>query len=170
LSVLTKIFVVLNSILTVVMASGLIVFVTRAEEFNKDKMAAKADAVTQRELRLAAEQQVAGAEGARDLAVANATAQIKIYETDIANAISLRKAAEIQAAASNLEATQAKAQAATAEQAAKAATDTIDRQQAIINQTATESRQLAKDKADLQTQVAADIKEIEGLRASSRRQ
>jgi hypothetical protein len=170
LSVLTKIFVVLNSILTVVLSAGLIVFVTRAEEFNKKVEAAKASEVTQRELRLAAEQQVAGAEGARDLAIANAAAEIKIYQTDVANAVMLRKQAEAQAASANQEATTAKAQALTAEQAAKSATDTIAEQQKIINQTANESRQLAKDKADLQTQVAGDIKDIEGLRAANRRQ
>jgi len=170
LSVLTKIFVVLNSILTVVMASGLIVFVTRAEEFNKKVEAARASEVTQRELRLAAEQEVAGAQGIRDLAVQNAAAEIKIYQADVANAVNLRKTTEAQLATANQEATTAKAQALTAEQAAKSATDTIQKQQEIINQTANEARQLAKDKADLQTQVAGDIKDIEGLRASNRRQ
>lgn len=170
MSVLTKIFVVLNAILTVVMASGLIVFVSRQDDWNKKVADAHTAEVTQREARLAAEQMATAAAGERDLAVQNITASVRALEAEVAKADQARKTAEASVTSTNEENTRMKAEVATANQAASNAMATINQQQQTINQIANEARARQKDVADLQTQVAGNIREIEGLRATNRRQ
>lgn len=170
MSVLTKIFVVLLVVVSLLMASGLMVFVNRIEDFNKKVADAKAAEATQRAARLAAEQEVASAAGERDLAIANAREAVQRLQQEILAADDAARKAAASVASVNEENTRLKAQVEVANRAAQSSFDTIGEQQKVINTTANQVRDRDKSVAELQTQVAGNIHEIESLRAANRRQ
>lgn len=75
MSALTKVFVVLHVVLSLVLVSGMVVFVNKVEDFNKQATTAKAETARERAAKEAALAETAAVSGERDRAVSAANAR-----------------------------------------------------------------------------------------------
>jgi hypothetical protein len=75
-NVITKVFVALHVVLSLVLVSGLVVYVNRTDEFAKQAQVAETNLKRERELRVLADQQAAAARGTASLAVAEAWSRV----------------------------------------------------------------------------------------------
>jgi hypothetical protein len=154
LSPLTKIFVVLHVVLSLLLTAGLIVFVNRTENFSA-KMAASTSAVqAANNAANAAKDDAASAREAATAAVAAVNAKIKDVQAQLSAAqtqIDQKDAALAQAASS---AALAAADSSRLTEALKASEDQKSKQQDIITQIRTDDAALVKKDSDLNITVS----------------
>lgn len=169
MSVLTKIFVILNVVLSLVLTSGLIVFVNRSEDTGKQARESKAAEQRATTGRLLAEQQLAAVTAEQNLRVLEAEARGGAYRAALAAGEQRAKNAEAAIAAATAAQEKSAADAATATAAANSALGTIDAQQKVINDVSQKLATREKETAQLQTRVAALVQDVDGRNARIRR-
>ena len=151
---LTKIFVVLHVVLSLLLTAGLIVFINRTENFAA-KMAASANALQAANNRAnAAESDASAAREAATAAVAAVNAKIKDVQAQLSAAqtqMDQKDAALAQAASS---AALAAADSSRLTEALKASEDQKSKQQDIITQIRTDDAALVKKDSDLNITVS----------------
>jgi hypothetical protein len=169
LSVLTKVAVVLHVILSLVLTSGVIVFVNKIEPLEKKVVAANDAASRERTGRLAAEQELAAVSGNLNLRVAEADFRAAALRTAFDAADKKTRDAVAVGNAAEQGKQKAEAERDTANAAAQGALATIDAQQKVINDVSTRLATSQKEGAESQTRIAGLIKELDGTKYTLRR-
>lgn len=170
MSVLTKVFVILLVVLSLIMASGLIVFVNRAEPSQAQTVKAEANADRQRAGRIAAEQEAIAARGAGDARTYEAEARGSAYRQALETKTSEVASTQAQLTAAQTAQAAAEQRASGAELAAQGAIKTVEAQQKVINDTATRLTDIEKQYTETSTRVAQLTQELDGAKARIRRQ
>lgn len=170
MSVLTKVFVILHVVLSLVMASGLIVFVNRIDNFAQNATADKAAIARANARAQAAEQEAIAARGAGDARVLESESRATAYRQNLDLKTSEAAGFQGQLAAAQTAQTTAEQRAASAELAAQGAIKTVEAQQKVINDTAARLTTVERQYTETSTRVAQLTQELDGARARIRRQ
>lgn len=169
MSVLTKLFITLHVVVSLLLTAGLVVFVNKTEDFTskvKLETAAKERAVTRA---LAAEQEAVAIRGNRDLQVQQALSSVGPYRQALET-----KTAEVAGLQTQLASEQsARAKADTEKASADAATQGVlasqTVQQKVIIETQAKLTTVEKLYAESQTSIAKVTQEVDGAKAALRR-
>ena len=170
MSVLTKVFVILLVVLSLVMASGLIVLVNKLEPYAQNAIADKAAIARANSRAQAAEQEAIAARGAGDARTLESEARAAAYRTALDTTQSEVARVQKELAGAQLAQATADQRAASAELAAQGAIKTVEAQQKVINDTAARLTTVEKNYTETQTRVAQLTQELDGARARIRRQ
>ena len=170
MSVLTKVFVVLLVVLDLVLASGLIVFVNKTENFAQNVAAEKSRANREQVGRQSAEQEAIAARGDRGARVLEADARAQALRTAFDAKTSEVAGVQAQLTAAQTAQAGAEQRASSAELASQGAIKTVEAQQKVINDTAARLTQMEKQYTETQTALAQRTQELDGAKARIRRQ
>lgn len=169
MSVLTKIFVVLHVVVSLMLASGIIVYVNRTENFAANEKKAKEEATRERAGRQVAEHEAIAARGDRDARILEADARSLSYRAALDAKIGEVAGIQQQLVAAQSAQTKAEDAARASDLAAQGALKTVDAQQKVINDTAAKLTAMEKLYTETQTRVAQLTQERDGLNATVRR-
>lgn len=169
MSVLTKIFVVLHVVVSLMLASGIVVYVNRTENFTADVKKARDSESRAVAARQAAEHEAIAARGDRDARILEADARALSYRAALDAKIGEVSGIQAQLVAAQSAQTKAEDAARAATLAAEGALKTVDAQQKVINDTAAKLTAVEKLYTETQTRVAQLTQERDGLNATVRR-
>jgi len=169
LSVLTKLFVILLVVVSLMLASGIVVFVNTQQNAETGKKAAEAETTRALARALAAEQQVVAARGERDARILEADARSMAYRAALDAKIGEVSGTQAQLATAQTAQQKAEDEARAANLAAQGALKTVDAQQKVINDTAAKLTAVEKLYTETSTRVAQLTQESDGLKATVRR-
>ncbi|QOV90927.1 hypothetical protein [Humisphaera borealis] len=169
MSVLTKIFVVLLVVVSLLMASGMVVFVNRVENFTEATKKAQASETRALARAQAAEQEAVASRGDRDARILEADARSMAYRAALDAKISEVAGVQAQLVTEQTARAKAETEAQAAVLAAQGALKTVDAQQKVINDTAAKLTSVEKLYTETQTRVAQLTQEGDGLKATVRR-
>lgn len=168
MSVITKIFIILHVIVSVVFASALVVFVNKQENF---KIAADdAKAALSREIvaRRNTEAEVVAVRGEKDRAISTADARVAAYSTRAKELEAQIPPLTAQLAAKDVEIAKAQADTQTTLAALQAQTDALKAKDALVDTLRTQADKVAKDYADVVVALSARTNELDGMTARFR--
>ena len=169
MSVLTKVAVILHVVLSLVLTSGVIVFVNKIEPLEKQKQAAIDAGNRERTGRLQAEQELAVMTGLSSARVLEADNRAAVLRTGFDTADKKAKDAAVATAAADQARQKAESERDAATQGAQSALATIDAQQKVINDVSAKLSTSQQQVATAETRIAALDKELQGTKYTLRR-
>ena len=169
MSIVTKLFVVLHVVLTLILVPALIVYVNKTEDFTKQVATAQDTAKRAAEAQLRAEQEAIAARGDRDLRVLEAAARGNFLVAEASAAQKEAASAKAEIAGYKAAAENEKIRSASAEEATKAVLKTVAEQEAARRQIAAELAEAQKTYWQLNTRFNVLVTERDGAMARNRR-
>lgn len=169
MSVLTKLFVVLHAVVSLMLASGIVVYVNKTENFSTRNQALVASEARATARAMAAEQEAIAARGDADAKRLESEARALAYRSALEAKTGEVSGIQAQLVAAQTAQTKAEDEARAANLAAQGSLKTVEAQQKVINDTAAKLTNVEKLYTETQTRVAQLTQETDSMRATIRR-